>query len=162
MMTKHHTNFPLEVDSRLVRGLQVLILISIKLLACLMALVIIWSVIDVTYIIYQKALNPPFLLVNIEEVLTTFGAFLVVLIAIEIFLNIILYLRKDMSHLRLVVATALMAIARKVIILDYKETSPAHLWGIAGVIAALGLAYWLIHYTDQSQIDVDSSGERPA
>ncbi len=47
---------------------------------------------------------------------------MVTLIAIEIFLNIVLYLRDDVLHVKLVLATALMAIARKVIVLDYKTT----------------------------------------
>ncbi|MGL1835036.1 phosphate-starvation-inducible PsiE family protein [Rhodocyclaceae bacterium SMB388] len=50
-----------------------------------------------------------------------FAAFLAVLIAIEIFANITLYLRDEVIHVKLVIATALMAIARKVIVLDFSE-----------------------------------------
>lgn len=137
-------NFPIAVDSKLINGLQWIILASVKLLACLMALVIIWSIIDLTYNIYVKAIEPPFLLVKIDDLLKTFGAFLVVLIAIEIFINIILYFKKTANHLRLVVATALMAIARKVIVLDYDQTSATSLLAIGAIIAALAFAYWLI------------------
>ncbi len=38
---------------------------------------------------------------------------------IEIFINITVYLREDVIHVRLVVATALMAVARKVIVFDF-------------------------------------------
>lgn len=110
-----------------------------------MALVIFWSVIDVGFIIYKKMSEPPYLLLNIEDILGMLGAFLVVLIAIEIFINIILYLKKDIIHLQLVIATALMAIARKVIILDYQETPSTHLYAVAAIIASLGIAYWLVH-----------------
>ena len=44
-----------------------------------------------------------------------------IITAIEIFQNIVLYLRTDVIPVQLVIATALMAIARKVIILDYSE-----------------------------------------
>lgn len=53
-------------------------------------------------------------------------------------------MRRDMDHIKLVVATALMAIARKVIILDYEKATAIQLYGIAGIIAALGVTYWLI------------------
>ena len=47
--------------------------------------------------------------------LATFGAFMAVLIAIEILINITIYLRDDVIHVKIVMATALMAIARKVL-----------------------------------------------
>lgn len=46
--------------------------------------------------------------------LATFGAFIAVLIAIEILVNITAYLRNDVIQVKIVIATALMAIARKV------------------------------------------------
>ncbi|WP_079989459.1 phosphate-starvation-inducible PsiE family protein [Candidatus Protochlamydia phocaeensis] len=146
MQDDSDTNFPLEVKSPFINFLQKLLLFGLKILACLMALVIIWSILDVAFILYQKAKETPFLLINIDSLLEAFGGFLVVLIAIEIFLNIILYLRKDMGHLRLVIATALMAIARKIIILDYAHTSAFHMLAMGAIIVALGIAYWLINH----------------
>ena len=37
-----------------------------------------------------------------------------------------------------------MVISRKVIVLDYKEVTPAYLYATAFVVAALSLAYWLV------------------
>ncbi len=76
--------------------------------------------------------------------LATFGAFLAVLIAIEIFINITVYLREDVIHIKIVMATALMAIARKVIILDLENIEPEYLWGIASVVMAISVGYWLV------------------
>jgi uncharacterized membrane protein (DUF373 family) len=81
---------------------------------------------------------------RISDILSIFGAFLAVLIAIEIFLNITLYLRDDIIHVKLVVATALMAIARKVIVFDFKEISYQHVLATSAVVLALGITYWLI------------------
>lgn len=47
-----------------------------------------------------------------------FGAFMAVLIAIEIFVNITVYLREDVIHVKIVMATALMGIAGEIMILD--------------------------------------------
>jgi uncharacterized membrane protein (DUF373 family) len=74
----------------------------------------------------------------------TFGALLVVLIAIEIFINITLYLREDVIHVKLVIATALMAIARKAIVLDYGEIGYEYVYATAAVVLSLGITYRLI------------------
>lgn len=142
------TNFPIDVGNPFVNFLQKIILWSINGLALLMAIVIVWSVIDVAILIVIKAQNPTLFVTDLEEILAVFGAFLVVLIAIEIFLNIILYLKKNMGHLRLVIATALMAIARKIIILDYKEMRDLQLVGMGAIILALAIAYWLVHQSE--------------
>jgi uncharacterized membrane protein (DUF373 family) len=73
-----------------------------------------------------------------------FAAFLAVLIAIEIFVNITLYLRDDVIHVKLVIATALMAIARKVIVLDLTTLEPMYLFAIGVIVLALGVTYWLV------------------
>ncbi|MGD8388906.1 MAG: phosphate-starvation-inducible PsiE family protein, partial [Desulfobacteraceae bacterium] len=113
-------------------------------LAVIMTLVIFWGIGDVIWVIYQRISQPPYLLLKINDILATFGAFLAVLIAIEIFLNITLYLRDDVIHVRLVVATALMAIARKVIVFDFKELAYSYVFATAAVLFALGVTYWLI------------------
>lgn len=74
--------------------------------------------------IYEKMFAISGFKFEIGDILQTFGAFMAVLIAIEIFINITLYLRTDVIPVKLVVATALMAICRKVIIFDYYALSP--------------------------------------
>jgi uncharacterized membrane protein (DUF373 family) len=109
-----------------------------------MVLVIYWSIADVVYVLYLKLSTPPILLLNVEDILQTFGAFMVVLIAVEIFINIRLYLGSNVIPVELVIATALMAVARKIIVLDLKLVSADHIIGLALVTIALGITYWLI------------------
>jgi uncharacterized membrane protein (DUF373 family) len=117
---------------------------AVRALAVLMTGVIVFGVADVVYVLYRRLLAEPVGLLEITDILATFGAFMAVLIAIEIFVNIISYLREDVIHVRIVLATALMAIARKVIILDYSTTSPQYIYATAAVVAAMALAYWLV------------------
>ena len=49
-----------------------------------------------------------------------------------------------MIHVKLVVATALMAVARKVIVFDFKEIGYEYVVATAAVVLALGITYWLI------------------
>ena len=117
---------------------------AVRALAVLMTGVIVFGVADVVYVLYKRLMAEPRGFLEISDILATFGAFMAVLIAIEIFVNIISYLREDVIHVRIVLATAMMAIARKVIILDYNTTSPQYIYATAAVVAAMALAYWLV------------------
>lgn len=145
--TSHHLG---ERDDRLIVLLQAVIRFAVRLLALLMVGVIFWGVADVVYVLYRRILEPPLGLLAISDILATFGAFMAVLIAIEIFHNIVLYLRSDVIHIKVVLATALMAIARKVIVLDFDVTPQAYVFGIAAVVGALGLVYWLVVIKERS------------
>jgi len=131
-------------DEPLIEKLQVIIHWSVRILAILMVFVIVMGVVDVGWILYEKMLSPPHFILTISDMLATFGAFMAVLIAIEIFINITIYLREDVIHVKIVMATALMAISRKVIILDLEKTEPEYLIGIAAVVLAISIGYWLV------------------
>ncbi len=133
-----------ESDDPFMGFLHKIIRVAVKVLAVLMVAVIVWGIGDVIYVLYQRLVQPPFLLLSISDILATFGAFLAVLIAIEIFINITLYLKTNVIPVRLVVATALMAISRKVIIFDFEKITPQYVVGTAAVVLALGITYWLI------------------
>lgn len=134
----------LEHEDSTIRFLHRIIRYAVKILALLMVLVIVWGIGDVVYVLYQRLMQPPVLLLQINDILATFGAFLAVLIAIEIFINISMYLSENIIPVRLVVATALMAISRKVIIFDFEKITPPFVYGTAAVVLALGITYWLI------------------
>jgi uncharacterized membrane protein (DUF373 family) len=123
---------------------------AIKIRAVLMVLVIFWGVADVFYVIYNHLLAP-FLLLNPSDIFKTFAAFLAVLIAIEIFQNIVLYIRTDVFPLRRVM-TALMARARKVIIIDYQFVSTRLMFAVAGIILASGDTYYLLEKNNDGSI----------
>ena len=92
---------------------------------------------------YSTTPNHPIYLLNISDIFATFGAFMAVLIAIEIFINITSYLRENVIHIKIVLATAIMAVARKLIVLDYNEVSSDYVFATAALVLALAVAYWL-------------------
>jgi uncharacterized membrane protein (DUF373 family) len=128
----------------LISALHLIIRQMIRVLAVLMVLVIMWCIADVVMVLYEKLSEPPFMLLTLNDIFAVFAAFLAVLIAIEIFANITLYLRDDVIHVKLVIATALMAVARKVIVLDTSIVDPGYLYGIGVIVLALGITYWLV------------------
>jgi len=136
-------------DEPLILKLHSVIKMAVRFLALIMTAVILWGVVDVCWVLYGKLMTPPFLLLTISDILATFGAFMAVLIAIEIFVNICIYLREDVIHVQIVMATALMAIARKIIILDFNKVSSDYVWAMAGVIFAMSIGYFLVLKSSQ-------------
>src|ERR1700720_3560875 len=75
-----------------------------------------------------------------------FGMIFTVIIALEFKKSLlVLAERRDtVVQIRSVVMIALLAICRKVIILDLPETDALHILALAAAIFALGFIYWLI------------------
>ena len=112
-------------------------------LIAMMVLVIALAVIELAWIIIQDLIKPPLLLLEINDLLDIFGFFLLILIGVELLETIKAYLSEHVVHVEIVLEVALVAIARKVIILDVKELPSLTLIGIAAVIIALAVAYYL-------------------
>lgn len=148
-----------DSNEKLLGFLKKVIHLCLKALGLLMILVIIFGVIDVGWMLFQRLLEKPTFILTIGDILATFGAFMVVLIAIEIFQNIILYLRDDVIHVRIVLATALMAIARKVIILDFDELEPMYIFATGVVLVATGITYYFVHKLPEAPLKAKISGE---
>ena len=130
-------------EEPLVRRLRASIRHAARVLAVLMVMVIWWGVADVVYVLYSRVNKHPYYLLEISDILAVFGAFMAVLIAIEVFVNIVSYLKEDALHIDIVLATAYMAVLRKIIILDYKEVSPDYVYATAALALALAVGYWL-------------------
>ncbi|MGE0623660.1 MAG: phosphate-starvation-inducible PsiE family protein [Pseudomonadales bacterium] len=139
-----HDELSTQHEDRMIRFLHLVIRVCVRILAAIMVLVIMWGVADVVYVIIQKILAAPLGMLTVSDIFQLFGAFLVVLIAIEIFVNIRMYLGTNALPVQLVIATALMAIARKVIVLDFEQTDAPYILAIAAVVAALGATHWLL------------------
>lgn len=135
----------IDLNEPLIAKIYAAVKFLVRVLAVLMLFVILMGVVDVGWTVYQKLMTPPVFILTISDMLASFGAFMAVLIAIEILINITIYLRDDVIHVKIVMATALMAIARKVIILDFGEVEPSYVYGIGVVVIAMSVGYWLIH-----------------
>jgi len=119
--------------------------IIIRVLVVLMAVVLLLSTVELAWVIIKDAITPPILLLEIDELLEIFGLFMLVLIGIELLDTIAkTYMAESTDHAQIVMAVAIIAIARKVIILDVKDLSGLALVGIAAIILALSIGYYLI------------------
>jgi uncharacterized membrane protein (DUF373 family) len=84
-----------------------------------------------------------------------FGMIFTVIIALEFkkSLLVIAERRENVVQIRSVVMIALLAICRKVIILDVKETDALQIFALAAAILALGVVYWLIRDSNQRLVN---------
>ena len=114
-------------------------------LLVMMSLVVLLATIELGWIIIKDIITPPIFLLEINELFEIFGLFMLVLIGVELLETIAkTYSSKNVNHAKIVMAVALIAIARKVIILDVEKYSGQALVGIAAIILALSLGYFLV------------------
>lgn len=114
-----------------------------KVLSIAMLLVIIVSVVDLIILLSKEVFTEPFGFFN-TTLIELFGLFLNILIALELLENISAYLKKHIIQVELVIVTSLIAVARKLIILDLTKTSGIQLIGLAIAIFALSISYWIV------------------
>jgi uncharacterized membrane protein (DUF373 family) len=126
------------------RALEVFEGIILRTLIAMMALAIIAATADLAWVFVRDLLSPPFDFLTVTELLDVFAAFLLVLIGIELLDTVKVYATERHVHVEAVLLVALLAILRKVIILDFKDVPAMTLFAVAAVILALGGAYWLM------------------
>jgi uncharacterized membrane protein (DUF373 family) len=118
-------------------------LIVLSLLGMMVSVVLL-STIELGWLIVTDIITPPILILEIDELLDIFGMFLLVLIGVELLETVKMYLTKKTVHVEVVFTVAMIAIARKVIILDVKELSSLTLIGIGVITFALSAGYYLV------------------
>ncbi|WP_009631994.1 phosphate-starvation-inducible PsiE family protein [Synechocystis sp. PCC 7509] len=117
--------------------------IASKLLAIAMLIVIIVAIVDLGILLFRELFTEPIGFFN-TTLIELFGLFLNILIALELLANITAYLEKNVIQVELVIITSLIAVARKLIILDLDKTSGSQLIGLAIAIFALSVSYWIV------------------
>lgn len=82
---------------------------------------------------------------------TVFGQIMTLLIALEFnhTLRYVVARHQSFIHTKVVVLIAILALARKFIILDIREMTPEYLLGLAAITLALGVTYWLVRDSDE-------------
>src|SRR5689334_3000828 len=101
-----------------------------RFLAILLVLVITLATIDLTVHLIKSVLNrTPRFLIGVDQLFELFGSFLIILLGLELLETVKAYLRDDLIHVEVVLMMALIALARKVIILEFKDTTPLMLVG---------------------------------
>jgi uncharacterized membrane protein (DUF373 family) len=103
-------------------------------------------IVSVADTLVLRALNP----LEHEVFQRVFGEIMTLLIALE-FNHTLQYVvsgERGIIHTKMVILIALLALARKVIIVDLFAAAPAGLVALAALTLALGVTYWLMRERD--------------
>jgi len=117
-------------------------------LMALLMLVLAASLIDLIWLLYQSLIVVTPYLLETHELITVLGAFLLVLIGVELLDTIKAYFDENTIHVEIVVLLAIIAVARKVILLDPTGMSGFEfgfeLMGIGLIVVGLAAGYYFI------------------
>lgn len=116
----------------------------VRSLAVMLSIVVLLATIELGWLLYKDIVSPPLFLLEIDELLELFGFFLLILIGLELVETIRSYERESIVHLEVVLLVAMVAISRKVVILDIKQTPSLALLGLALLILALAVSYFIV------------------
>ncbi|MFB2834541.1 phosphate-starvation-inducible PsiE family protein [Floridanema evergladense] len=121
-----------------------------KVLSLAMIAVILVSVVDLIVYLWQDLFFQQPVGFFTTTVIKIFGFFLNILIALELLDNITAYLKNHAVQVELVIITSLVAVARKIIILDLEKVDGLELIGLAIAILALSISYLIVRFTNKS------------
>jgi uncharacterized membrane protein (DUF373 family) len=113
-------------------------------LIVLLMIVLVLALGNLAITLFDKVTNYPIGILDINELTDVLGTFLLVLIGIELLDTIMEYFRENAIHVEIVVLLSIIAIARKVILLNPAQTDGFELIGIGVVIIGLSGAYYMI------------------
>ncbi len=140
----------MEVVKKSVKKFENIIVIG---LLGMMVLVVFLSTIELAVILVEHLLSPPLFLLEIAELLKIFGFFLMILIGLELVETLKVYISEEIVHVEFVFLVAIIAVTRKVIVLDIKGLEPLTLIGLASIILALSAGYYLLKKALASKSD---------
>ena len=136
-----------KIDSffkKFAQGIEVTI---VTLLIIMMLGVLILATFELGYYLFQTVSNSSNFFIPFENLMDLFGVFLLVLIGIELLDTIKIYLRENVVHVEVVILVAIIALARKVVILKIEELSGEIIIGIGVLITTLAITYYIIKKT---------------
>ncbi len=114
-------------------------------LMIMMGIVVIFSAVDLGVSIVEEIMVvSPIGLISVDHLPTLLGLFLWVLIGVELLDSVRMYLREHAVHVETVLSVGMIAISNKVIVTDIHEISALTLIGLATILTALSIGYFLV------------------
>lgn len=129
-------------------------------LMILLMAVLIAAVVELVWLMITSLIQTTPWLLETHEMITVLGGFLLVLIGVELLDTIKAYFRENTIHVEIVVLLAIIAIARKVILLDPASMTGYELgvemMGTGVIVVGLAAGYYLIK---KAGITIGTGGE---
>lgn len=120
----------------------------------LMTIIVAISIVELGIILYLDLFDPTddVLFLEIDELFRIFSFFFIILIGFELIETVEMYFKDNIIHAEVVLLVAVIAVSRKVILLDLEKYDPLAIIGLGIIIVALGGCYSLIklNYRDKN------------
>jgi len=113
----------------------------------LLGIVVVVSVFEFAVLIFTVIFFEPHenaVLFDINHLNTVFGLFFSILIGLELFETVKVYLKDNIFHAEIILLVAIIAVARKVVLLDYSDTEGLTMLGIGFIVLSLATGYYLL------------------
>jgi uncharacterized membrane protein (DUF373 family) len=124
-----------------------------------MSVILVLATIELGYYLVKNIIQSDFLIIDLDDLMDLFGVFLLVLIGIELLDTIKVYLKQNQVHVEVVVLVAIIALARKIVVLKIEELDGGTIIGIGVLIIALAIAYYLIKKAGLMICNLDDDDE---
>ena len=130
------------------------------LVLVLMTLMVALSIVELGIILYIELFDKAdgVLFLEIDELFRLFGFFFIVLIGFELIETVEMYFKDDVIHAEVVLLVAVIAVSRKVILLDLEKYDPLAIVGLGVIILALGGCYFLIRASYRQKAEARRPG----
>ncbi|MBD2362927.1 phosphate-starvation-inducible PsiE family protein [Anabaena minutissima FACHB-250] len=135
-------------DESFMHAIEHIEVIVSKILSIFMVIVILVAIVDLGTYIVKEVFTTPYGAIN-TTLFKVFGLFLNILIALEILENITAYLKRHVFQVELVIVTSLIAVARKIIILDLEKVRGLDIIGLGTAVLALSISYLIIRSSNR-------------
>jgi uncharacterized membrane protein (DUF373 family) len=112
----------------------------------LMTIIVSIAIVELCIILYLDLFDSTddVLFLEIDELFRIFSFFFIILIGFELVETVEMYFKDNVIHAEVVLLVAVIAVSRKVILLDLEKYDPLAIIGLGVIIIALGSCYWLI------------------
>jgi uncharacterized membrane protein (DUF373 family) len=119
----------------------------------LMTVIVAIAIVELGIILYLDLFDPTdnVLFLEIDELFRIFGFFFIILIGFELIETVEMYFKDNIIHAEVVLLVAVIAVSRKVILLDLEKYEPLAIIGLGVIIIALGGCYYFIKQSYRSR-----------
>lgn len=135
---------PAQPEHRWTKAVSAYERIVVIALIALLMVVVAAATVELGTVLFADLSTRQTSLLDIEEMFSLFGYFLLVLIGLELLTTLKTYIRKGVFQVEVVLEVALIAVAQKLIILNVSHVAPSYVFGLAALILSLAAAFWLV------------------
>lgn len=110
-------------------------------LIVMLGVIVVLATVELGVTIVRDVMTPPVLFPGIDRLLDVFSRFLLVLIGIELVETMRVFAGGGAVRVEVVLTVAMIALARKIIVLEIAHVESLSMIGLAALLAALSFAY---------------------